>query len=175
MPRGSPERKVGRMSRPVYAIAAVAVGRVIGREGRLPWSIPEETSYFHAMTRGGVMIEGPGCYAELGGALPDRETIVISRDPAKRFPGATRSSSPEEALALAEGSPFPGPVWIAGGQWLYEAALEKCERLYLTEISANHPGDRFFPEWRATHPRLVSARSEVVGGVSLMFNVYSKA
>ena len=163
------------MKKPVYAIAAVASGRVIGAGGRLPWSFPEDTAYFKAMTRGGVMIEGPGCYAELGGALPGRGTIVVSRDPAKSFPGAERAGSLDEALALAAGSPFPGPVWIAGGQWLYEAALPLCEKLYLTVISGAYPGDRFFPAWESTHPRLVSARTEISGGTALSFNVYSKA
>ena len=163
------------MSRPVHAIAAVATGRVIGNAGRLPWSFAADTAYFMGMTRGGVMIEGPGCYAELGGALPDRETIVISRDLEKKFPGAMKASSLDEALALAERSAFPGPVWIAGGQWLYEEALSRCEKLCLTVISASYPGDRFFPDWSSTHPRLESSRSEIESGVALLFNVYSKS
>lgn len=161
------------MSKPVYAIVAVAAHRVIGHAGRLPWSFPSDTAYFLATTRGGVMIEGPACYAELGGALPDRDTIVVSRDEAKKFPGATRASSLEEALEIANRSGRPGPVWIAGGQWLYEAALPLCDRLYITEIAAEYPGDRFFPQWRASHPRVLSTHATIEAGVSLVFSVYA--
>lgn len=121
------------------------------------------------------MIEGPACYAELGGALPDRDTIVISRDPSKKFPGATRAATLDEALALANLSARPGPVWIAGGQWLYEAALPLCERLHITEIFAEYPGDRTFPDWRATHPKVISSFASTDAGVSLVFSVYAKA
>jgi dihydrofolate reductase len=163
------------MPKPVHAIVAVAARRVIGRAGRLPWSFPSDTAYFLATTRGGVMIEGPTCYAELGGALPDRDTIVISRDATKTFPGATRAGTFEEALELANRSTRPGPVWVAGGQWLYEAALPLCERLYVTEIGAEYPGDRFFPEWRATHPRVISAHATIESGTSLVFSVRARA
>lgn len=162
------------MPKPVYTIAALAANRVIGRSGRLPWSFPSDTAYFLAMTRGGVMIEGPSCYAELGGALPDRDTIVVSRDPAKFFPGAGRASTLEEALELAQRSARPGPIWIGGGQWLYEAGLAVSERLYLTEIQAVYPGDRYFPEWCATHPRLLTGRAEIENGVALVFSVYTR-
>lgn len=162
------------MPKPVYAIVAVAANRVIGRAGRLPWSFPTDTAYFLATTRGGVMIEGPACYAELGGALPDRDTIVVSRDASKTFPGATRAASLEEALEIANRSARPGPVWIAGGQWLYEAALPECDRLFVTEIGAAYPGDRFFPEWRTTHPRVISAYAASESGVSLVFSVYAR-
>lgn len=162
------------MPKPVYTIAAVAANRVIGSAGRLPWDFPKDTAYFMGMTRGGVMIEGPSCYAELGGALPERDTIVISRDASKTFPGAERAASLAEALELAQRSPRPGPVWIGGGQWLYEAALAVSERLYLTEIQADFRGDRFFPEWRATHPKLLSTRIEVEKGVTLAFSVYGR-
>ena len=163
------------MPKPVYAIVAVSRGRVIGRAGRLPWVLPRDTAYFLECTRDGVMIEGPGCYAELGGALPDRDTIVISRDSGKTFPGALRAADLESALQLAQVSTRPGPVWISGGQWLYEAALPLCDRLYVTEIDADFAGDRFFPEWRKSHPVLFSSRDAEDSGVSLKFRVYSRA
>lgn len=162
------------MSKPVYAIVAVAAGRVIGAGGKLPWSFPVDTAYFLSMTRGGVMIEGPACYAELGGALADRDTLVISRDENKVFPGARRAASLDEALRLAQESTYPGPIWIAGGQWLYEAALERCERLYITEIFAEFDGDRFFPDWSRTHGRVSASFAETDGGVSLVFSVYER-
>ncbi len=161
-----------RAPKPVYAIAAVAANRVIGSNGRLPWSFPSDTDYFLSMTRSGVMIEGPACYAELGGALPDRGTIVVSRDASKSFPGALRAGDLAQALRLAQESEWPGPVWISGGQWLYEAALPLCERLYITEIDAAPEGDRHFPDHSRTHPRLISSHERFDSGVRLNFRVY---
>lgn len=163
------------MPKPVCAIVAMTPDRVIGAGGRLPWHLPVDSAYFLEMTRGGVMIEGPLCYRELGGALPERGTVVISRDATAVFPGAERVSDLASALELAQRMPWPGPVWICGGQWLYEAALPLCERLYITEIDARFAGDRFFPDRRATHPRLVSSREAVDGGVTLRFRVYAKS
>lgn len=163
------------MSKPVYAIVAVSPDRVIGSGGRLPWHLPQDTAYFREMTRGGVMIEGPLCYRELGGALPDRGTVVVSRRPEAVFPGASRAGDLAEALDVARRMPWPGPVWIAGGEWLYAAALPLCERLYITEIDARYAGDRFFPEWRHTHPVLIASRDAVDDGVSLRFRVYAKS
>ncbi len=163
------------MTKPVYAIVAVAANRVIGAAGRLPWHFPADDAYFREITRGGVMIEGPLCYRELGGALPDRGTVAISRDAGARFAGAERAADLGAALELARRMSWPGPVWISGGQWLYEAALPLCERLYVTEIDAEYAGDRFFPDWRASHPVTLASREAVDSGVTLRFRVYAKS
>lgn len=158
--------------KPLHCIVAVAPDGAIGAQGRLAWDIPEDTRQFLALTEGGVMVEGPLCYAELGKALPNRGTVVVSRDPAKRFPGAERAASLAEAVRLAQAMPWPGPVWIAGGERIYAEGLPLCARLYITRVGLDIRGDRFFPrDWEARFPRLLSRRVSRQGDIPLSFEV----
>lgn len=158
--------------KPIHCIVAVAPDGAIGAAGRLAWDIPEDTRQFIALTEGGVMIEGPLCYAELGRALPGRGTVVVSRDPSKRFPGAERAPSLVEAVAKAQAMPWPGPVWITGGERVYAEGLPLCSRLYITRVGIDIQGDRFFPrDWEARFPRLLSSRRSSQEGAALSFEV----
>jgi len=160
------------MAKPVHCIVAVAPDGAIGAAGRLAWDIPEDTRQFIALTEGGVMVEGPLCYAELGKALPNRGTVVVSRDPAKGFPGAERASTLAEAVALARNMPWPGPVWITGGERVYAEGLGLCSRLYVTRVGLAIRGDRFFPrDWERRFPRILSRRLSRQGEVELSFEV----
>lgn len=164
------------MPKPVHCIVAVAPDGAIGAKGRLAWDIPEDARYFRDLTAGGVMIEGPLCYAELGRALPGRGTVVVSRDPARDFPGATRVGSLAEALAVAQAMPWPGPIWITGGERVYAEGLPLCERLYVTRVGLPIEGDRFFPMgWEQQFPRVLGERRSRQGDVTLRFEVRARA
>ena len=163
------------MPKPVHCIVAVAPDGAIGAAGRLAWDLPEDSRYFRAMTEGGVMIEGPVCYAELGCALPGRGTVVISRDASRIFPGATRAGDMTEALALARAMPWPGPIWITGGERVYAEGLPHCDRLYITRVGLRIAGDRFFPAgWEQAFPRVLSQRQSHQAGITLSFEVRSR-
>lgn len=163
------------MPRPVHCIVAVAPDGAIGAAGRLAWDIPEDARYFRDLTEGGVMIEGPVCYAELGGVLPGRGTVVVSRDVNRVYPGAERASDMTAALALAQAMPWPGPVWITGGQRVYAEGLPHCERLYITRVGLNIVGDRFFPaDWEQAFPRILSQRVSRHGKIPLSFEVRAR-
>lgn len=163
------------MPKPIHCIVAVAPDGAIGAAGRLAWDIPEDSHYFRAMTEGGVMIEGPVCFAELGQALPGRGTVVVSRDPTRTFPGATRAATLPEAIAVAQSMPWPGPVWITGGERVYAEGLPLCERLYITRVSQVIRGDRFFPSgWEQAFPNVLSRRLSRQGAIELSFEVRSR-
>ena len=146
------------MAKPLQCIVAVARNGVIGKAGKLPWHIPEDLAWFMDQTAGGVMIEGPACYAELGKALPGRGTVVISRDPSKAFPGAARAATLAEAIALAESmEQWPGPTRITGG-----------ERIYAE-------GDRFFPaDWQKHFTKLVSSKVGAYQGLGYAFEIWER-
>ena len=158
--------------KPIHAIVAVAPDGAIGAKGVLAWDIPEDTRQFMALTEGGVMIEGPLCYAELGRALPRRGTVVVSRDPSKVFPGAERAGDLETAIRVAGEMPWPGPIWITGGERVYREGLPWCDRLYITRVGLAIAGDRFFPgTWEADFPRVLSRRESRQGDIPLVFEV----
>lgn len=122
------------------------------------------------------MIEGPACYAELGQALPGRGTVVVSRDPAKSFPGAERAQDLAAALAVAESMPWAGPIWITGGERIYAEGLPHCSKLFITRIHRDFVGDRTFPaDWAATFTRLLSSQEGEVAGLRYTFEVWARA
>lgn len=139
------------MPKPLHLIVACARNRVIGRAGRLPWSIPEDLAFFHQATAGQICVLGRVCYQTWPRARADgRRPIVISRQRDLAQPGVEVADSLAQALVLAETR--PGEVYICGGQRLYEETLALAGtrplRLHLTLIDAEIPGDTYFPEWR---------------------------
>ena len=122
------------------------------------------------------MIEGPACYAELGQALPGRGTVVVSRDPAKSFPGAERAASLAEAIVIADRmDQWPGPVWITGGERIYAEGTPLCERLLITRIDRDFEGDRFFPaDWQKIFTKLVSSKKGEYQGLGYAFEIWER-
>jgi dihydrofolate reductase len=127
-------------------------------------------------TAGGVMIEGPACYAELGKALAGRGTVVVSRNPAKSFPGAEQAASLAEAIVIAERmDQWQGPIWITGGERIYAEGLPLCERLFITRIDRDFEGDRFFPaDWQKYFTKLVSSKAGREGDLGYRFEVWER-
>jgi len=128
---------------------ACAENRVIGRDQRLPWSIPEDLAFFHAQTAGQVVVLGRICFTHWPrAALDGRRPVVITRQADLAAPGVQVAPSLPAALAIAE--TLPGEIHICGGERIYAEtlALERPMRLHLTLVHADIPGDTHFPEWR---------------------------
>jgi dihydrofolate reductase len=135
--------------KPLHLIVACAENRVIGRAGRLPWHIAEDTAFFHAATAGQTVVLGRICYETWPQARADgRQPIVISRKSALAQPGVLVASHFTAALALAD--TLPGKIMICGGERIYAEALASSRplHLHLTLIHAEIAGDTFMPEWR---------------------------
>jgi dihydrofolate reductase len=164
--------------KPIYLVVAVARNGVIGRAGRLPWDLPEDWRHFLELTRGGILVHGRKCQDHHGPPLADRMVIVLSRNSAYHLPGAQVARSLTEALALAQASPQPGPIWIGGGAAVYREALPLAERVYLTEIHQDFDGDTFLPVElfaRAGFTRVLEERRVNSGPVSCTFKVLARA
>ncbi|HET9022425.1 MAG TPA: dihydrofolate reductase [Ornithinibacter sp.] len=128
----------------ISLIAAVARNGVIGRDGRVPWHLPDELEHFKATTMGHPLVMGRRTFESIGRTLPGRRTIVVTRDPRWHHPGVESAHSFAEALSLA------GPadeVFVAGGAEVYAEALPFAHRLVLTEVDAEPEGDTWFPAW----------------------------
>ena len=136
----------------IYLIAAVAANGVIGRQGRLPWHLPEDLKHFKRLTLGHPLIMGRRTWESLGGLLPGREHIVVTRTPGYDAPGAAVASSLAAALALCAGEPV---VFVIGGREIFAEALPFAAGLVMTEIHRDYEGDTWFPayersRWRET-------------------------
>jgi dihydrofolate reductase len=136
-----PERRA-----PVTLVVARARNGVIGRNGALPWHLPADLKRFKALTMGTVMIMGRRTFDSLPGLLPGRRHVVLTRDPDWTAPGAEVVHTPQQALAAAGSS----AVSVIGGAEIFALFLPLADRIELTEIDADVPGDTVMPDPRAS-------------------------
>ena len=142
-PRGP---RHGRLS----LIVAMARNRAIGHKGKLPWHLSADLKRFKALTMGHHIVMGRHTWESIGRPLPGRVSVVVTRNRAYVAPGAIAVDSLGAALRLAADD---SEVFVIGGVELYREALPLADRIYLTELPAEYPGDVFFPplppdEWR---------------------------
>lgn len=137
------------MPKLLHLEVACSENRVIGREGRLPWRIPEDLKFFHDETAGQTCVLGRICYETWPRVrLDGRRPVVITRNRDLEQPGVRVAPSLAAALQISES--LPGAIYICGGERIYAEtlALLRPMRLHLTLIHAEIAGDTHFPEWR---------------------------
>ncbi len=147
---------------------------VIGKDGGLPWHLPEDLAHFKSVTQGCPVIMGRKTWDSLPARfrpLPGRRNIVVTRQVAWQAPGAERAGSLEEAIRLASDAPR---AWVIGGAELYRLALPRASVAEVTEIAQDFDGDAFAPElghgWEASQQR--SSRS--AAGCELTFTTWRR-
>jgi dihydrofolate reductase len=136
----------------VSLIVAVSTNGVIGRDGDLPWRMPEDLKRFKSLTMGHHLVVGRKTWEEVGQPLPGRMMVVVTRARDFQVAGVTVVHSLQEALDVAHND---DEVFIAGGGEIYRQALPLADRLYLTRIHAEIEGDTTFPEFDQSEWRLV--------------------
>lgn len=129
----------------VTLVVARATNGVIGRDGTLPWRISADLKRFKRLTMGSAMIMGRRTFDSLPGLLPGRRHIVLTRDREWSAAGAEVTHSVQEALALAGDE----PVSVIGGAEIFELFLPHGDRLELTEVLGDIPGDTMMADPRA--------------------------
>lgn len=133
-------------------IVAVANDRVIGINNTLPWHLPEDLKRFRALTTGHHIIMGRKTYESLGRLLPNRTTVIVTRNPSYQIAGALMANSLEAALLLCKGDEEP---FLIGGAELYQHGLALATKLYITQVRLEVAGDAFFPAIDFTQWQLV--------------------
>lgn len=124
-------------------IVASGANGVIGRNGAMPWRLPEDLRLFKRLTMGKPVIMGRRTYESLPKRpLPGRLNIVLSRRRLPPTDGVFHAPSLEAAVARAEQEATPGgEVFIIGGAEVYRQALPRARRLYWTQVAAEPEGD----------------------------------
>lgn len=142
------------MSVQVGLVWAMASNGVIGRDGGLPWRLPDDLGHFKTITMGCPVVMGRKTFASLGKPLPGRHNFVLSRSEGTgpALSGVSHARSLDAALAAARAE-HAAWVWVIGGAAVYAAALPHAARLEVTRVHAEVPGDVTFPafDWRAWH------------------------
>ena len=142
-------------------IVAMSRNRVIGANGGIPWHLPDELKLFKSITMGHHIIMGRKTWESIGRPLPGRSTVVVSRQPAYRVPGAVVAHTLEEAVAACGGDE---EIFVIGGAELFQLALPLADRLYLTTVEGEFAGDTYMPEFNTDDWRAVSSQSHAADG-----------
>lgn len=139
-------------------VVAASRNGVIGREGALPWRLPEDLRRFRRATIGHPIVMGRRTFESIGKPLPKRRNLVLSRDPTFAPEGAEVLSGLEQAFEAAA-SGDADEVFVIGGEQVFAEALPRADRILFTLVHAELPGDTFFPAIPSERFELV-ARSE---------------
>lgn len=139
----------------VSMIAAIGRNRELGKDNKIPWSIPEDSKWFREKTAGHVVIMGRKTYESIGQPLPKRFNIIVTRDPKYIVQGAVVVHSLDEAIQLgkekepsvADAYAKEPEVFIMGGAQIYQEGLPYADRLYITKIDQEFDADAFFPQY----------------------------
>tara|TARA_Y100000590_G_scaffold76174_1_gene84273 strand:+ start:185 stop:667 length:483 start_codon:yes stop_codon:yes gene_type:complete len=128
----------------ISLIAAFTEEGVIGKDGKIPWTLKEDLKHFRNKTEGSSIVMGRKTYESIGRPLPNRLNIVMTKNP-KMLEGVKEVSNRKEALEIA--SSYSNEVFIIGGEKIYEEFLPLATKMYLTKIDIKTKGDAFFPKW----------------------------
>jgi dihydrofolate reductase len=152
---------------PLAVVVARSANGVIGREGGLPWRLKSDMALFKAVTLGKPIIMGRRTWDSLPRKpLPGRMNIVLSRDGSFEPQGALVCERFDEALQIAReeaAEDGASEVCVIGGEALFELALPKARRLYLTEVQVEVDGDARFPAFDETEWREVRREDHPAG------------
>ncbi len=130
------------------AVVAMAANRVIGRDGKLPWHIPEDLAFFKKTTRGKPVLMGRKTFESLGKPLPNRQNIVVTRD---------RNWQHEQVGVIHNinnVAELEGEVSVIGGAEIYDALRNQIDEWLVSHIKKSYDGDTYLPEFESDFPHV---------------------
>lgn len=139
----------------VSAIVATDQNGIIGDQGKIPWHLPSDLKYFKRKTLHHHLIMGRKTFDSIGRPLPQRHTIILTRDPYYAVTGAQVAHHIPEALSLAYDA-GEEEAFIAGGGEIYTQSIDLWDRVYLTRVDTTVEGDTRFPELDPTRWHCIS-------------------
>lgn len=134
----------------------MAQNRVIGADNKIPWHLPNELRLFKRLTMGHHIVMGRKTYESINRLLPGRTTVIVTRQQDYAVPGAVVAHSIKDALEACRGD---DEIFVIGGAGLFRETLPIADRLYLTIVDAEPPGDTFMPDFDRSTWRETSAQS----------------
>ncbi|MBW7887960.1 MAG: dihydrofolate reductase [Bacteroidetes bacterium] len=122
-------------------IAALSRNRVIGKNGKVPWNIPEDMRRFKRLTLHHTVVMGRRSYETLEEPLVHRRNVVIT---SRHLPGVETYSSLDDAFRRLANEEI---VWIIGGGEIFSHTIEIADEWKLTHVDRVLDGDTFFPPY----------------------------
>jgi len=135
----------------IASIFAMSANRVIGKDNQLPWHLPADLKFFKATTLHHPIIMGRKTFESIGKPLPQRTSIIITRQPDYKVPNAIVVNSLAAGIKAAQ--ELSEDLFIIGGAEILKEAFSLIDTMYLTLIQAEFEGDVFYPtydenQWR---------------------------
>ncbi|MFT3815103.1 MAG: dihydrofolate reductase [Acidovorax sp.] len=160
----------------IALIYARAANGIIGKDGAMPWHLPEDLAHFRQLTHGHPVIMGRKTWDSLPARfrpLPGRVNIVVTRQADWSQNGTQRASSLREALSIAEQT-GAATAWVIGGAQIYAQALPLARRVEATEIERDYAGDAHAPTLGPEWVEGARSRHTSASGLPFSFVTYTK-
>lgn len=158
-------------------IVAVSENDVIGVNNDLPWDIPEDMQFFKDKTKGRAIIMGRKTYESVGHPLPNRLSIVITRQKDYKIEHKNVIVVPDLKSAIAEAekhvSKYGDEIFIIGGGEIFKESIDMVDIIYLTRIHKSFEGDIKYPKVDPNKFQLIEQRDRTEP-VPFSFLTYSR-
>jgi dihydrofolate reductase len=136
----------------ISLIVALDRNYAIGRDGAMPWHLPDDLKRFKALTLGKPVLMGRKTALAIGRELPGRANLVMTRGDRPPFADQRVVHSLDEAIAAAGDAELA----VIGGGEVFTLALPRATCMHLTWVDTEIVGaDAFFPrfdprQWKET-------------------------
>lgn len=147
--------------------------RAIGKDGRLLWHVPGDLPRFKALTMGHPIIMGRTTFTSIGTPLPGRTNIVLSHERENEQPGVTYCTTIDAALDYAR-SVDDHELFVIGGGSVYAQTIAIADRLHLTLVDDDAPGDTFFPDYTMLPFREIEHEEHTAAGLTFAYVTYER-
>ena len=135
-------------------IVAYDEDRVIGYKGSIPWHLSEDLKQFKVHTINKRIVMGNNTFKSIGKPLPNRHTIIITKNKKEDTSDVSYVSDLEPFLKENENT--DEEIMICGGASIYKEALPYCKKLYISLVDGKHTGDTYFPDFDLNNYELVN-------------------
>ena len=126
-------------------IVAKAKNNIIGKDNSMLWKLPDDLKKFKEKTEGHIIIMGRKTFESLGGILPDRKHIILSRNPDFNI-DSDCVKVVHSLLELQEYMDDEEEHFVIGGAIIYNLLMPYCKKMYVTQLDKNFEGDTVFPK-----------------------------
>jgi dihydrofolate reductase len=160
----------------ISLIVAAAENNVIGKDNKLPWTLPADMKYFKNITWAMPVVMGRKTFEALGKPLTGRTNIVITRNKDWSAEGVKTVKSIDEAI-IAAAATDAKEIFVIGGGEIFKSVMSSADKIYLTRVHHSFEGDAFFPEINKKEWEVASNRdytADEKNPYSLSFQVWQR-
>ncbi len=127
----------------ITIIAAIANNNALGKDNKLIWHLSADLKRFKELTTGHHIIMGRKTFESIGKPLPNRTTIIITKNKNYKQEGCLIAHSLNQAIKMVKNDTSP---FIIGGAQIYEKAMSIADKLEITYVHHNFEADVYFPK-----------------------------